>query len=308
MLMMAVLIWRLPDVTLRDLVPKAEEASPAWAALGLGLLLLAYGLSALRWQSVISILTVAPPFRHLLAHVLAGQFVSNVLPTAFGGDVIRVSRLNREIDDLPVAVASVSVERLSGWFVLPVLSLCALAVQPNLLHTGAAGRLALAVGCSTLLALIIVFLVATRAPKDRTAPANALREALSGVGLGLRALRARPQVLPRLLLTGLSFQATQCLGVWALGRAIGLSSLELGAVLAFFPAAAIAQNLPIGLGGVGVREAAFVVLFGGVGVSRAPAISFGLSVYLATVAVSALGAPSFLLGGGRRDEAGIGKS
>jgi len=297
--MMAVLIWRLPDVTLRDLVPKAEEASPAWAALGLGLLLLAYGLSALRWQSVISILTVAPPFRHLLAHVLAGQFVSNVLPTAFGGDVIRVSRLNREIDDLPVAVASVSVERLSGWFVLPVLSLCALAVQPNLLHTGAAGRLALAVGCSTLLALIIVFLVATRAPKDRTAPANALREALSGVGLGLRALRARPQVLPRLLLTGLSFQATQCLGVWALGRAIGLSSLELGAVLAFFP---------IGLGGVGVREAAFVVLFGGVGVSRAPAISFGLSVYLATVAVSALGAPSFLLGGGRRDEAGIGKS
>ena len=68
--------------------------------------------------------------------------------------------------------------------------------------------------------------------------------------------------------------------------------------MAFFPAAAIIQNLPIGLGGLGVRESAFVLFFGSLGATNGQAIGLGLAVYFVTVFSSALGAPFFAAGGG----------
>jgi uncharacterized membrane protein YbhN (UPF0104 family) len=98
------------------------------------------------------------------------------------------------------------------------------------------------------------------------------------------------------LLAGLTFQFGQCLAVWCAARALGIPGVGFGAVMAFFPAAAIAQNLPIGFGGLGVREGIFVVFFGSLGAPKAACITLGLLVYLLTVATSALGAPAFAFG------------
>ncbi len=57
----------------------------------------------------------------------------------------------------------------------------------------------------------------------------------------------------------------------------------------------------MGFGGLGVREGGFILFFGALGVSDERALAFGLSTYLITVVVSAIGAPSFALGGGRRE-------
>jgi uncharacterized membrane protein YbhN (UPF0104 family) len=70
--------------------------------------------------------------------------------------------------------------------------------------------------------------------------------------------------------------------------------------MAFFPPTAVLQNLPLALGGLGVREAAFVLFFGALGVPDASAIALGLLVYLVFIAASLAGAPSFVLGRRRR--------
>lgn len=80
-------------------------------------------------------------------------------------------------------------------------------------------------------------------------------------------------------------------------RGIGVDAVTLGASLAFFPAAAIAQNLPIGIGGLGVREGIFVLFFGPLGATNGQAIGLGLAVYFVTIISSALGAPFFAAGG-----------
>ena len=69
------------------------------------------------------------------------------------------------------------------------------------------------------------------------------------------------------------------------------------AILAFMPAVAIAQVLPISLGGLGVREGAFVLFLHPLGVQRGEAIALGLLFYGMNLAVSLLGAPSFAVGG-----------
>jgi uncharacterized membrane protein YbhN (UPF0104 family) len=75
--------------------------------------------------------------------------------------------------------------------------------------------------------------------------------------------------------------------------------VTLLAALAFFPPTAIAQNLPFALGGLGVREAVFVLFFGALGVPDADAIALGLLVYVIFVAASLAGAPSFAFGRNR---------
>jgi hypothetical protein len=64
------------------------------------------------------------------------------------------------------------------------------------------------------------------------------------------------------------------------------------------PAVAIAQVLPISLGGLGVREGAFVLFLGPLGVATSQAVALGLLVYGLNLAVSLLGAPAFAVGGG----------
>jgi glycosyltransferase 2 family protein len=72
--------------------------------------------------------------------------------------------------------------------------------------------------------------------------------------------------------------------------------VPLLAVVAFAPAVAAIQVLPISLGGLGVRETAFAVLFAPFGVSNGEALGLGLLVYAMTLTASLAGAPSFAAG------------
>jgi hypothetical protein len=101
----------------------------------------------------------------------------------------------------------------------------------------------------------------------------------------------------RVLVAGVGFQLLQCVSVWACARAIGMPEVDFAAVLTFFPPAAILQNFPLAMGGLGVREAAFVYFFGAIGATNADAIALGLLVYIVFVLASLAGAPSFLTGG-----------
>jgi len=68
------------------------------------------------------------------------------------------------------------------------------------------------------------------------------------------------------------------------------------ALLAFTPMVAIAQVLPLSLNGLGIREGAFVLFLGPLGVSTGQAVTVGLIIYALTLAVSLLGAPAFAAG------------
>src|SRR6188474_3485269 len=96
LVMLGVLIWKLPDVDVDELVPEWTSSTGWWLLGAAALTFAAIVLSSMRWQAVLTALGVRSHLGHLLNHYLAGQFVSNVLPTTIGGDVLRVSRLSRE--------------------------------------------------------------------------------------------------------------------------------------------------------------------------------------------------------------------
>jgi hypothetical protein len=83
-------------------------------------------------------------------------------------------------------------------------------------------------------------------------------------------------------------------------RALDISAVTIGAAFAFFPPTLIGQNLPVGFGGLGVREGGFVLFFGALGASNGSAVALGIITYLVTVVASSFGAPFLAFGGERR--------
>jgi uncharacterized protein (TIRG00374 family) len=268
-----------------------------WLAAALAVTLVGIVLSAIRWQRVLAALGLETGLRPLVSHYLASLFVGNVLPSTVGGDVLRVSRLAATNGDAPDTFASVVLERLTGWLVLPVLTLAALAVNPGL-HREAphAVDVAIAVSVGTLV-LLVLLLAAAAHPRlgGRLASSEGWRRFTGAVHLGLDRFRRRPALAVEVLTAGFAYQLAVMLAAFLAGKALGIG-VSWTAILAFFPVVAIIQVLPITIGGLGTREGALVLFLGGLGIAQADAIALGLLFYGVNLVVSLLGAPAFAVG------------
>lgn len=299
--MLAVLLLKVPDFRVADLVPEWTAGTAGWLAAAAVLTLAGLVLSAVRWQRVLQALEIRERLPRLVSHTLAGQFVSNVLPTTIGGDVLRVSRLSRDTGETPRTFASVVLERMTGWLVLPVITVAGFLVNPGLRHLGTATRVALALAVSTLLLLVgVLAAAASTRLGGRFAAREGWRRFAGAVHLGVHELRTHPAAALNVLVAGFAYQLTLVLAAVAAAQALGLRAAGLTALLAFFPAVLIAQVLPISMAGLGVREGAFVLFLGPLGVAKEEAIALGLLLYLLNVAVGLLGAPAFAAGGRTR--------
>ncbi len=306
-LMLAVLIWRIPPIEGDEVVPELSVHTVTWLAIAMALTLAGLVLSALRWQRVLEVLGLHAGLRRLLSHYLAGQFVSNVLPTTIGGDVLRVSRLSRDTGESPKTFASVVLERLTGWLVLPVISVVGFVVNPPLRDLGRATQVALGLAFATLLALcILLYAVADQRIGGRFEAKDGWRRFASAVHLGLDRLRREPAAAVNVLVVGFAYQLVLVLAAVAAAQALGLGETAgLTALLAFFPAVAIAQVLPLGISGLGIREGAFALFLAPLGVPTEQAVALGLLLYLLNLGVSLLGAPAFAFGGRHHAPAGL---
>jgi len=303
-LMLAVLIAKVPSFSVSDLVPEWSVGTAVWLGLAALLTLAGIILSAVRWQKVLDALDIRARLPRLMSHYMAGQFVSNVLPTTIGGDVLRVSRLSRDTGESPGTFASVVLERLTGWLVLPVITIVGFAVNPGLRHLGTATRVALTLAGATLVLLVAVLAAAGSSRLGgRFATSGGWRRFVGAVHLGVERLRSDPGAAANVLLAGFAYQLALVLAAVAAAQALGLRPAGLTALLAFFPAVLIAQVLPISMSGLGVREGAFVLFLGPLGVAHEQAIALGLLLYLLNLAVSLLGAPAFATGGRRHQAA-----
>jgi uncharacterized protein (TIRG00374 family) len=298
LVMLAVLLWRVPSFDVDEVVPELSVRTVAWLGAAAFLTLAGLVLSAMRWQRVLEVLDLHAPLRRLLSHYLAGQFVSNVLPTTIGGDVLRVTRLSRETGESPRTFASVVLERLTGWLVLPVISVFGFLVNPPLQHLGTATRVALGLAFATLIALgILLYAVADQRIGGRFEAKDGWRRFAAAVHLGVDRMKREPRAAVDVLLVGFAYQLVLVLAAVAAAQALGVRPAGLTALLAFFPAVAIAQVLPIGISGLGIREGAFVLFLGPLDVASHDAIALGLLLYLLNLGVSLLGAPAFAVGG-----------
>ena len=292
------LVWLSSHVHLSQLrTPPWRTTTLLWLCAALAVTFAGVVLSALRWQRVLAALELAASTPTLVRHYLAGQFVGNFLPTTIGGDVLRVSRLSATNGETPRTVASVLLERLTGWLVLPFLTLFALLVYPGLRRVAPVpSSTAMWVAILTLVALgAVVTMAASPRLGGRLTSTDGWKRFTGAVHLGLDRVRRRPGLAFEILTVGFAYQLAVMLAAFLSAKALGLN-VGWTAILAFFPIVAIVQVLPLTVGGLGTREAALVFFLHPLGIADADAFALGLLIYLVNLGVSLLGAPAFALG------------
>jgi uncharacterized membrane protein YbhN (UPF0104 family) len=285
------------------LVPRVELGAVVrlhrlwWLVAAVGVTFVGVVLSAVRWQRVLAAVGLRAPLPTLLRHYLASLFVGNVLPSTVGGDVLRVTRLSAANGDTPGTFASVVIERLTGWLVLPVLTLGAVIANPGLRREAPeAVGLCLLIALGTLAGLVLLLIAAAHPALGGRLTANdGWRRFTGAVHLGLDRFRRRPGLALEVLVVGFAYQLTVMFAAFLAAQALGID-MGWTAILAFFPVVAIIQVIPVTIGGLGTREGALVLLLGSLGVASADAIALGLLFYGVNLVVSLLGAPAFAVG------------
>jgi uncharacterized protein (TIRG00374 family) len=302
--LLAVLISRIHP---EDLLPERRHLSTV-AFLAAGLIITGVGivLSAWRWQRVLDVFGVRVPLRTLTGHYFAGQFVGNVLPSTVGGDVVRVSRTSTVAGSGSVAFAAVVLERLTGFIALPLLVFLGFVIRPSLLDNNSAW-IAIAIAGGTLL-LLGVILVVVGHPRlaGRFAERDNWMRFIGAVHIGINRLRHQPRATFGIVGAALIYQLSVVAAVYCAAQALDIS-VPNAAILAFIPAVAMAQTIPLSVSGFGVREGMLVLLLHPLGVSTSSALALGLFWYGMLLVVSLLGAPAFAVGNRARSNAESGR-
>ncbi|CAG4918816.1 lysylphosphatidylglycerol synthase transmembrane domain-containing protein [Acidithrix sp. C25] len=261
--------------------------------------LVGIAVSVVRWHRVLAALDVKSRFRDLIELQLAGMFAGNFLPSTVGGDVIRAKWLGSVSKASSDSVASVVLERLTGWLVLPLLVLFGVASDPSMLQLGSVSQMIMVIAFVTLVALFV--LVRLSILKWQFPVASKLRflnGVMSSISKGLGRFRENPTEFLRLI--GWAFLYQICVVAASIFAASALSiSIGWRALFVLVPTIAMLQVLPLTIGGLGVREGALVLMLHPLGIRSAPAIEFGLLVYAINIAASLFGAPSFAMGSKR---------
>jgi len=269
------------------------NASPAWLAAALLASVAASLTSALRWHALAGWLGLAAPRGQLLAAYFRGIAANTVLPGAtLGGDALRTMQLQRLGHPLAASAASVALDRMSGLWVLLVLSLAATAgaqlaalLPPQLLPLSPLLTLALA-------------LAVLAAPTFAWLASRAWHVHLPGpLEHALAALHDRPAPFSHLVAQfgwSAGVQGFSILAFALAGRAVGLDLPLWLYVIAAGPVFVLAA-LPVSVGGWGTREAAAAVTLGHFGASTELAVAAALLYGLFAVMQGAVGALSLLL-------------
>ncbi|MFZ0888842.1 MAG: lysylphosphatidylglycerol synthase transmembrane domain-containing protein [Candidatus Binataceae bacterium] len=242
-------------------------------------------MSACRWQLLAAVVAIRGRFSEFLAYYFLGMFTNLFVPGIIGGDAARAFYLGRRHGRLGPAAASVVADR--GLGLLSLLWLAA-AVGGSLdvgALPSAVVRPVMLIGAVSLGAFLAAPLIARA---ERLMPHSLARHA----GLITPYLRRPLSLLPAIILS-LILQALYVIGQYVLALGLGVS-LPLSTFLICVPVAGVFASIPVTFGGLGLRESAYTVLFGMVGLGSADAIALGLLWFASTVLVGLTGIVPFL--------------
>jgi uncharacterized protein (TIRG00374 family) len=234
-------------------------------------------ISAWRWQILLRAQQLHYSTWYLARIFTLGLFFCKLLPTSIGGDVMRIAYTTQPGKG-PQAFSATFLDRLIGFQSLTLLAI----VMGIIVSLRRASALSLGVGQFTgmrvviLLVILLLLLVGiTLVFFNDTCHRLARRilEALSGKITGLtritslidraydsvKSYRHQPIALGVSFLSGIGVQAALSLSWFFTARAVQ-AGVALGYYFIFIPILNIVVNIPT-IGGLGVREAAFVLFF-----------------------------------------------
>lgn len=294
---LGLLSFLLAKVGVRETWESLQGANVGYLLAVFLLYLFSIVLRSYRWRIFLNAQGVLTSLPKLTSLYLIGVFFNLVLPSGFGGDVVRVYELSRYSSRTASSITTVFMDRLSGFLALFAMAIAALAFSYRLVPPE--------VGV-TIIVIFLASLVSTGALFSRP-----LWRRLKGLPL-LSSLAEKERV-KELYLSAQIYSLAPFFQALSLSLAFNillmimnyLAALSFGVKISFWyfllfiPIISFLLVLPISLSGLGVREGAYIYLFSRVGVPPSSALAISLSIYAVTVATGLIGALIYAVEGYR---------
>jgi uncharacterized protein (TIRG00374 family) len=302
-LAVAYLVWKVDLDTTLDVL---ADTHLGWFALSVGIMLGTAMPMALRWKWLLARRGMRDRFWWLTRSYFVSYTASQILPTAIGGDAVRVLEVSRRHPGrVADNTAIVLLERGLGGAATVLLGAFGFLLAIGHYDIGAYLWIEGAFVVGTIVMVVVFFARSARPVLARGRPLAArlkVERPLRAFYEGVHAFRDHVGLLLGVFVFTLAIQAVRVLAIWASAKAVGIDeSPRLYYVMG--PLFFLVLLVPFTLNGFAVREAFFVSFLGSVGVGADQAFAAGFLFFLVTVALALPGGAILLwegLRGGAR--------
>lgn len=256
-----------------------------------------YILSVLRWEMLLRAVKIHLSLKRVIMSFSAGVFFSLFLPSSIGGDFIRSVDLAAHTKRPKEVVATVFLDRLSGYLGLTLLSVIAVLSGWRFVQDK---TVLFAVGSITLilcLILLVLFNKKIYAKTNKflhTPNAGKIREIIRNLHQEIHYFRHNGKVIVNNLAMSLVIQTIPPLTFYLIGMALGLR-INIIYYFVFLPIIGAITLLPISIGGLGLRDAAAIYFFAKAAVSKDVAFAMSLISFSFILVYGALGGIIYIL-------------
>jgi glycosyltransferase 2 family protein len=248
---------------------------------------------AWRWQRLLE----ARGIRERLSWLTRAYFVAytagQLLPTAVGGDAVRIYETARRHTGRGGQVAgSVLLERALGGAATLALAGVGFVLAVGRYDVGAYLWIEGGFVIATIVLGVALFSRRIRPLLARTVPllrAVRLERPIRAAYEGIHAYRAHPGLLGGVFALTLAVQAVRVLAIWLAGRAVGVD-LSPRPYYVMGPLLFLVLLVPFSINGIAVRESFFVSFLGNLGVDADKAFATGFLFFVVTLCLSVPGA------------------
>jgi len=248
---------------------------------------------AWRWQQLLRARGIQDRLSWLVRAYFVAYTAGQVLPTAVGGDAVRIYETARRHPGQGGPVAgSVLLERALGGAATLTLAGVGFVLAVGHYDVGAYLWIEGAFVLGTLVLAVTLFsrrarpLLALTAPLLRRAR---LERPIRAVYEGIHAYRDYPGLLAGVFTLTLAVQAIRVLAIWLTGKAVGVD-LSPRPYYVMGPLLFLVLLVPFSVNGIAVRESFFVSFLGNLGVGADKAFATGFLFFVVTLALSVPGA------------------
>ena len=237
-------------------------------------------VSSIRWR-----LLLPEEFKgkRLFSFYLIGSFFNTFLPGIVGGDAVKAYYLYKETNKGSLSFASVFMDRYIGFISLMTIALISFVAGFKYVKGSLIEWLLPIIVLSFLIGSFAIF---------------RLR-----LGKGIKALsefygyfseyRSQKMVIIKTLMLSCGIQVMAILSMYIIALGLG-QHIYLSYFFIFFPIIVTISTLPISISGIGLREGAFVLLFGMAGVKPEMATAMSFAWFLSTASGGLVGLFEYL--------------
>jgi uncharacterized protein (TIRG00374 family) len=268
-----------------------KEASISNFIIAIVVYAMVQALSAYRWYLILQPLGMRISYSKVLSYYFLGMYFNFFLPTAIGGDVVRVYYLNKETKRLSASTASVFLDRDMGMAALLLMATIIATIGGTQFKGVPLAPLFGAIGVAFIAVNLALFYRPTYNLLHRLLRVFKMKKAdekIERLFESVNVFRGQGTLLAGAMVLSLVVQVG-CVFVNVLAAdSIGLHTAN-GWIdfLVFIPAIGLISMVPISLNGMGWRELSYLVLFQSVGATESQGMTLAL-MWLAILVVTAL--------------------